>query len=176
MAKRQRPKRKQRERDRATRATLDTIATLIINLSANAGGITHGKLQLILFYAQAVSLAQQDGPLWDEDFVAEAQGPMLPSVRARFAHYGNGPIANLDAPDAVPNHTYKAIGPILGSFGIQTEATLREMACAEPPWLDAHTRATPDGQKATIHKRTMSAFYRQRDAAAAAAPPAYDYS
>ena len=89
----------------APKPTLDTITTFIINLAMRGGGITHGKLQLILFYVQAVSLAQQDQPRFDEDFVADGQGPLLRSVQARYGHHGTGPIASPGTTGVLPSQT-----------------------------------------------------------------------
>lgn len=160
----------------APKPTLDTITTFIINLAMRGGGITHGKLQLILFYVQAVSLAQQDRPRFDEDFVADGQGPLLRSVQARYGHHGTGPIASPGTTGVLPSQTRKALGPILASFGAQPESTLREITCADDPWIEARTRVTSEDQAPTIHKRAISTFYRQRDADAAATPPAHHYS
>ena len=176
MAKRRRHARAPKPTARAPKPTLDTIATFIINLATRGGGVTHGKLQLILFYVQAVSLAQQGRPMFDEDFVADAQGPLLPSVQARYAHHGTGPIASPGPTAAMPNQTRKALGPILASFGAQTESTLREIACSAGPWLEARSRITINDQQPTIDKQTMTTFYRQRNADAAATRPPDHYS
>ena len=93
---------KRHKRARAPKRTLDSISTFIINLSTRGGGITHGKLQLILFYVQAVSLAQQGRPMFEEDFIADTQGPILRSIRARYAHHGTEPIPHTETADAVP--------------------------------------------------------------------------
>ena len=171
---------KRHKRARAPKRTLESISTFIINLSTRGGGITHGKLQLILFYVQAVSLAQQGRPMFEEDFIADTQGPILRSIRARYAHHGTEPIPHTETADAVPSPspspTRRMLGPILASFGAQTESTLREIACAESPWLEARTRVTNDDEEPTIDKRTMSTFYRQRNADAAAAKPTQQYS
>ena len=167
---------KRHKRARAPKRTLDSISTFIINLSTRGGGITHGKLQLILFYVQAVSLAQQGRPMFEEDFIADTQGPILRSIRARYAHHGTEPIPHIERADAVPSPTRRMLGPILASFGAQTESTLRELACAESPWIEARTRIRNEDEEPTIDKRTMSTFYRQRNADAAAAKPPQQYS
>ena len=167
---------KRHKRARAPKRTLESISTFIINLSTRGGGITHGKLQLILFYVQAVSLAQQGRPMFEEDFIADTQGPILRSIRARYAHHGTEPIPHIERADAVPSPTRRMLGPILASFGAQTESTLRELACAESPWIEARTRDRTEDEEPTIDKRTMSTFYRQRNADAAAAKPPQQYS
>ena len=60
--------------------------------------ITKLKLQMLCAYAQAISLAYLDAPLFDEELEAWDLGPVVASIDAAYQSYANLPI-----PQAEPN-------------------------------------------------------------------------
>src|SRR5258708_4115865 len=70
-------------------SALDVANWFLAAMDRGAGdSITHLKLQKLVYYAQAWSLALRNKPLFDEDFVAWTHGPVVKSVWRRFKGYG----------------------------------------------------------------------------------------
>ena len=59
------------------------------SLDREAGdSITHLKLQKLIYYSQAWSLALNGIALFEEDFEAWAHGPVIPEVYQEYKEYG----------------------------------------------------------------------------------------
>lgn len=54
----------------------------------NGGTIDVRRLELLLYYAQAWSLAWDDKPLFRARIVAASDGPRIPELRRRRGHAG----------------------------------------------------------------------------------------
>lgn len=72
------------------RATTDLI--LSFETKQNQEPITQLDIQKCLYLIEGFHLALRREPLFDEDFQAWANGPVLPSVYMRFAAYSGAPI------------------------------------------------------------------------------------
>ncbi len=57
-------------------------------LFISEGGVTHVKLQRLVYFAQAWMLANTGEALFDEDFEAWNHGPTLPSLWKIYQKYG----------------------------------------------------------------------------------------
>lgn len=62
--------------------------------------LTNLKLQKLCSYAQAISLAYTNRPLFEEDIEAWQHGPVVPSVYQEFKSHGRAPIASLVSLDS----------------------------------------------------------------------------
>jgi len=126
--------------------------------------ITHLKLQKLVYYAQAWSLAlpERNRPLFDEDIQAWAHGPVAESVFHQFK--GSGWEA-LPAPEAMPNVTEDDaahLREILNVFGEYSAKQLERMTHNEDPWLAARGDLSPEARSSeVITKEHMAAFYRE---------------
>lgn len=125
--------------------------------------ITHLKLQKLIYYAQAWSLAlpKRGYPLFDEDLQAWAHGPVAESVFRD--HKGNSWDA-LPAPDKVPEiapDDEAHLQEILSVFGEFSAKQLERMTHNEDPWLVTRGDLPPEARSnAPIDKGLMAAFYR----------------
>ena len=102
--------------------------------------ITPLKLQKLIYYAQAWSLAlpERAYPLFDEDMQAWAHGPVVESVFHEYKHAGWDA---LPAPDEVPE--------------------IAEKTHHEDPWLEARGDIPPEARSnAVISKERMMDYYR----------------
>ena len=139
------------------------IADYLLCESRDRGEVlTHLKLQKLMYYAQAWSLAPTGKPLFAEDFQAWVHGPVLPSQYARFRDNGWRPIdldvvkPSLDA--AVAKH----LDEIVDVFGTETAVTLERMTHQEAPWLRAREGYAPHEKCIeVIEKDWMREYYSQ---------------
>lgn len=109
-------------------------------------GITHLKLQKLLYYAQGVTLAEKNETLFVEALEAWPHGPVIREVYNVYNHFGRD---NIDIPFNNINKTIvnnieedKDISDILDivykSFAIYTAWQLREMSHKKNgPWDQA---------------------------------------
>jgi uncharacterized phage-associated protein len=128
------------------------------NADEDGEGVTNRKLQKLLYYAQGVHLAVTGERLFPEDILAWVQGPAVKEVYSKYKSFGENPIA-LDDPDPdseqeqLDEETKKILRKVHSAFGQYTAWKLREMALAEPPWLEAE-RGAP------ISDQAMTDFFR----------------
>ena len=125
--------------------------------------ITHLKLQKLVYYAQAWSLAlpTRGQPLFDEEVQAWAHGPVAESVLQQ--HRGSSWEA-LPAPDALPDFApddAEHLAEILAVFGEYSAKQLERMTHSEDPWLEARGDLPPEARSNNvIPKDHMAEFYR----------------
>lgn len=125
--------------------------------------ITPLKLQKLIYYAQAWSLAlpERARPLFDEDMQAWAHGPVVESVFHEYKHAGWDA---LPAPDEVPeiaDDDAAHLSEILSVFGEFSAKHLERMTHAEDPWLEARGDLPPEARSnAVISKDRMTHYYR----------------
>lgn len=149
----------------AARYTASDIANWFLGaIDRDAGdAITHLKLQKLIYYAQAWSLAlpKRGYPLFDENMQAWAHGPVAESVF--HEHKGNSWDA-LPAPDTVPDiapDDEAHLQEILSVFGEYSAKQLERMTHSEAPWLEARGDLPPEARSnAVIDMGHMAAFYR----------------
>lgn len=117
----------------------------LANIDRAAGDlITHLKLQKLVYYAQAWSLASRGVPLFDEDIQAWAHGPVAPSVFRAFRDRGMEPIP---APARVPQLDPEAtelLREVLEVYGEHSAKKLEMLTHSEKPWRDARGDLPPE--------------------------------
>lgn len=149
----------------AARYTASDIANwFLAAIDRDAGdAITHLKLQKLIYYAQAWSLAlpSRGEPLFDEEIQAWAHGPVVESV---FQQHRGGSWEALPAPDAVPEVTAEDtehLKEILAVFGEYSAKQLERMTHSEEPWVEARGDLAPEARSNNIiPKAHMTTFYR----------------
>lgn len=122
--------------------------------------VTHLKLQKLVYYAQAWSLALLGRPLFSEDLRAWAHGPVALSVWDEFKEHG---WEALPAPDEMPRfdeETTELLRDVLRSYGEHSAKKLEDLTHAEEPWLRARGGLPPEAKSnAVIPKEHMKRFY-----------------
>lgn len=135
----------------------------LANIARDAGDvITHLKLQKLVYYAQAWSLAARGRPLFSEDFQAWAHGPVVPSLFRAFRGHGMEPIP---APRSVPRldaGTVELLTEVLEVYGEHSARKLEQLTHRERPWRDARGDLAPEARSdAVISKAAMQRYYRE---------------
>jgi uncharacterized phage-associated protein len=123
----------------AAKYTALDIAKWFVNATDRSAGdaITPLKLQKLLYYAQGWALALRGGPLFDEDFEAWANGPVVRSVWDRFADNGSDALPPQRLTRRIPSEDAALLSSVLDEYGIYSAKKLASMTSEEPPWREA---------------------------------------
>jgi uncharacterized phage-associated protein len=126
------------------------------------GPMTAWKLQKLVYYSQAWSLVWDDRALFEDDFEAWANGPV---IRALFnvhkgrldvdaSMFSRGNSGNLDAA------ARETIDAVIRDYGSFSGRELSEIAHSERPWKEAR-KGVPAGERSEniIDRDVMIDFY-----------------
>lgn len=133
----------------------------LANIDREAGDlITHLKLQKLVYYAQAWSLAIRGVPLFEEDVQAWAHGPVAPSVFRAFRGYGMDPIPAPARTPKLDEDTVELLEEVLDVYGEHSAKKLEKLTHRERPWRDARGDLPDEASSsAIIPKEAMRTFY-----------------
>jgi uncharacterized phage-associated protein len=122
--------------------------------------ITHLKLQKLVYYAQAWTLAFTKHPLFDEEIQAWAHGPVVPSIYHRFK---GSKWSALGAPAACPEivgQDLHMLNEIARVYGKCDARHLEELTHQETPWKETRGDLAPElASSRSISKELMAKFY-----------------
>lgn len=126
------------------------------------GEMTAMKLQKLLYYSQAWHLVWNEEPLFNDDFQAWANGPVLPNLYQRHkGQFRVGP-SLLGAANAAALSPLEvdAVDKVLGFYGDKTAQWLSNLTHQESPWLDARAGTEPGAtSEAVITQSSMAEYY-----------------
>nr|DAQ03942.1 MAG TPA: hypothetical protein [Caudoviricetes sp.] len=130
-------------------------------------GITHLKLQKLLYYAQGIYLAMHNKPLFNENIVAWQHGPVIEEVYAVYKENGRN-IINIEMDKEkeellkrIENdkETCEALNLTYDNFAIYTAWQLRQMTHEDgSPW-DITERK--NGLNSVIRKDLIRDFFKR---------------
>lgn len=125
----------------ATQEVHDLVALIVGRL----GRTETLKLQKLLYYCQAWSLATQDKPFFADEIQAWKNGPVVVSVYQ--LHHGEPSLEQWPAGDAsrLPATDQALANAVIDLYGARSGWALRRLTQAEPPWQDAWER-NPEGR------------------------------
>lgn len=141
---------------------MPTVMNVARYVLEKCGSVTVMKLQKLVYYCQAWSLAWDDEPLFDEDFEAWANGPVCPELYE--THKGQFRVE----PDLLPANPEKlftkdqieSMDAVLKYYGDKSPHWLSELTHKEDPWKIARGNC-PSGAwcKNVISKESMRDYY-----------------
>lgn len=140
-------------------AEMFSVATYIVE---SLGKMTAMKLQKLMYYAQAWHLVWDEEPLFQEDFEAWANGPVIPKLYA--AHRGKFTVTASDfegqASGTLTPSERGTVDAVIKFYGDKSAQWLSDLTHQESPWLDARGEA-PDGTRCDteISKSSMHEYY-----------------
>lgn len=119
------------------------------------------RLHKLLYYAQAWSLAWDQGPLFKERIEAWVHGPVVPKIY-RF-HKGKYELIPDDMPGSIDNLTQQekdCINRVLGFYANAELQWLSDLICMEDPWNKARKGLPADVRgKNKISHASMKKYY-----------------
>jgi uncharacterized phage-associated protein len=135
---------------------------ILASIDRDAGdSITHLKLQKLVYYAQAWSLALLGRPLFDEDMRAWAHGPVAESVFNSYRAFGWEAIPAPDEAPALEVEDEDLLNMVMGGYGDFSAKHLETMTHCEDPWKTARGDLPPEARSnAIIPKDHMAQYYR----------------
>jgi uncharacterized phage-associated protein len=140
-------------------------------------GITHLKLQKLVYYAQAWSLALLDRPLFDEVVEAWTHGPVVESVFQRFKDAGWENLPRLARKTEIDQQTVLLLRGVLATYGEHTARFLEDLTHREAPWQSAREGLSPTSRsRRVIPASVMKSYYRRQRERQEKAPMNIDLS
>lgn len=124
------------------------------------GSLQQLKLQKILYYCQAWSLAYDRGPLFNDEIEAWAAGPVVASVW-RAHPYESVVSSDSDGDASNLSPTQRAlVDAVYERYGNYTGTELSNLTHQETPWREAR-HGCADGERSSriITQDAMRAFY-----------------
>lgn len=143
---------------------LDVAKWILTKVNRDAGEtITHLKLQKLVYYSQAWSLALRGTPLFDEDMQAWAHGPVAESVFDVYREHSWDPIP---APTLVPkiaSEDADHIDEVVAVYSEYSAKQLENMTHGEDPWISTRGNLEPEMRSnKPIPKDVMARFYKEQ--------------
>jgi uncharacterized phage-associated protein len=130
--------------------------------------LSHMRLQKLLYYVQAWSLANRGRPMFPERIEAWAHGPVVRDLFKTFTTYGDRPILpedvvcqeiDLDEDDRA------FIAGVWESFKDYSSTSLRRMTHEESPWIEARKGFGPgDSCSNEITVEAIQAYFATQGA------------
>ena len=120
-----------------------------------------GKLQALIFYAQAWNLAMYLEPLFEEPIYANQEGPALKSIDQFFGKFGDNPIVELPDKPELHSDIDLHLQDVYQMYGKLTPAVLMDMTTQETPWQEVWEENGKDWIHA-IKEETMKVYYQAR--------------
>lgn len=141
------------------------VAQYIINkFHKRNESITTLKLQKLLYYVQAWSLVWDDAPMFDEDFEAWINGPVVRALFNKLRGFYYCPLT-IDGADVnqLNDNQKDTIDHVLQGYGNLSSVDLVYNTHHERPWKEARA-GLPDNIKCTniITKQSMLEFYSEQ--------------
>ena len=124
------------------------------------GAMTTWKLQKLVYYSQAWSLAWDDDALFPEEIEAWANGPV---VRELYdAHRREYRVSDLGKgdPDALAPDQRETVDAVLEFYGGRSPQWLSDLTHMEDPWRSAR-KGVPEGERGNsiIPKQDLAEYY-----------------
>lgn len=117
---------------------IDLSKNIIAYAGAKGYRVTNLKLQKTLYYVQGYYLARYNRPLFDDEIVNWAYGPVVPEAYFRFCSYGASPIDAEDIRDVFAGLGFDETALICRVVNVCLSLTARQLVehtHAEEPWL-----------------------------------------
>ena len=135
----------------------DVAAYLLSKADIKEGdGMTHLKLQKLLYYCQGFSLVLLEKPLFTNEIEAWTHGPVVSDAYDEFKRYGDKIIDDLGPGNvnALSGDEKALIDDVYDVYGGYSASRLRNLTHNEKPWIDAENKIDK-----TITHKAMRDFF-----------------
>jgi uncharacterized phage-associated protein len=137
---------------------VENVADYIL---ANAGSMSAMKLQKLVYYSQAWSLAWTEEPLFSEEIQAWKNGPVVRRLYdLHKGHYRLDPGFFGGDPDSLNADQQDTINKVLQYYGKRDPQWLSQLTHLEDPWRNAR-RGVEDDERSerVITEESMLEYY-----------------
>ena len=145
-------------------STAAEIAATILNECKERNiEVSNLKLQKLLYYSEAWSLALTNGSLFPEAIEAWVHGPVVNSVFHLYKDYRWAPISEAKTAATTDEDVLSHICSVLDAYGKFPAFQLERLTHSEKPWIDARNGLQPDvPSRQPISRETMRTFYSKQ--------------
>jgi len=128
---------------------------------ARQPGLSSMKLQKLLYYIQAWHLAITDRPLFEDDFLGFADGPVVYDVWKARQDYSTRRHATTQTLPRLSDDASVIVDLVLAEYGGRSGDELSALTHTEAPWLQSR-EGLREGQQGRrpITKESMARFFR----------------
>ena len=129
--------------------------------TGNGEPISNLKLQKLCYYAQGISLAILEKPLFFEDIEHWTHGPVVPTLYRRYRSYEAGPIPRLENLDIrlYDQETIDLLDKVYQLYGQDSAWELRNKTHEESPWINTPDQCAITHQELRAYFQTLSPLY-----------------
>ena len=127
--------------------------------------ITNKKLQKLVYYSQAWSLALNNKKLFKEPIEAWVHGPAVRSLYVHYKKFGFEPIAEEINPDIlrVSGNTKELLDSVWKIYGKMDAGYLEMLTHSEKPWQEAREGLqSSESSGNEISLKTMRSYYAEK--------------
>lgn len=119
-------------------------------------GITHLKLQKLVYYVQGFSVVLLGRPLFPEAIEAWPHGPVVPDLYKSYRDFGPNVIdkAQNGTPDNLTTEEKALIDDVFSVYGEYSASKLRNLTHNETPWMEAENK-----EDVTISIDSLRSFF-----------------
>ncbi len=127
-------------------ASVFDVAKYILSKSSpiDGDGMTHLKLQKLIYYVQGFALVILKTPLFNERMEAWPHGPVVPDLYKEYKGYRNNIIEDFnDKPgdaNSLSDQQRELIDDVLSVYGQYSASKLRNLTHSEAPWQEAENK------------------------------------
>ncbi|CAK0744041.1 putative prophage protein [uncultured Gammaproteobacteria bacterium] len=141
--------------------TARNVANHFLSIAAadeDGEGLTHLKLQKLLYYAQGFHLAIFGQRLFPDGIEAWEHGPVVQSAWVTFRQYGGSPIPPpIDLSiDVLSTEQRDLLNDVWNTYGQFSAWKLRNMTHEEPPWKETYQA----GKNIPISDQALSRYFQ----------------
>ncbi|MGX5633707.1 Panacea domain-containing protein [Bacillus thuringiensis] len=145
--------------------SITNVANYFLHLSSpgTPRGISPLKLQKLSFYAQALSYAINEKPLFDEDFQAWVHGPVSPDLYYKFKEFRSKDIDSKISRPEMDSNDANVIRLVWNMYGAKDGKFLENKTHNEAPWQNARKGLNYyDHSNKIIDKDEIEKYYSKK--------------
>ena len=139
-------------------ASVHDVAAYILQ---QKGRMTAMKLEKLVYYSQAWSLAWDDAPLFDDVIQAWANGPVVPALFDRHrGQYSVDQWPDGNTENLTPTQK-ETIDAVLQFYGDKSSQFLSDLTHSEDPWIEARKGLGPNVRGTSVISHASMGWYYQ---------------
>lgn len=142
--------------------TSENISNFFLAKAKKEGVVlTNKKLQKLLYYAQAWTLANFSKALFDDEIQAWIYGPVVPTIYHKYKSFGWSNITKSEEFDCKEiNEVSSLLEEVWGFYGSKDSDYLVSLSHSEKPWQEARANLDDGIPSVTkISKESMRDYY-----------------
>jgi uncharacterized phage-associated protein len=145
------------------RRAMEIAATILQECKKRGIAVSNLKLQKLLYYSEAWSLALHGESFFADPIEAWVHGPVVADVFHLYKDSRWSPIAEAKTAAAYDEEALSHIGDVIDAYGNIGASDLERLTHSEDPWIHARQGLAPDvPSRNQIGRDAMKAFYSTR--------------